>query len=132
MNEEKKIKVLIAKPGLDGHDVGAKIVVRALLEAGMQVVYTGLRKSPEEIADTARRENVDVIGFSVMTGSHKPICERFSVLREEYGLCNIPWLVGGNIPQHDFESLRALGVNAIFPVGTPIQSIVNFIRESVQ
>ena len=131
MTTDKKIRVLLAKPGLDGHDVGAKVVVRSLMAAGFEVTYTGMRKSPEDIARRARALDVDVIGLSVLSGSHMPLCQRFKSLRAEYGLENVLWLVGGVIPQEDHQALKALGVDAVFPVGTPLQSIVDFIRENV-
>jgi methylmalonyl-CoA mutase C-terminal domain/subunit len=131
MTDAKHVRVLIAKPGLDGHDVGAKIIVRALMEAGFEVLYTGLRKSPEEIVRTACDEDVDVIGLSILSGSHIPICRRVKILLEENDLTNVLWIVGGNIPENDHEALAQLGVHAVFSVGTPIQSVVDFIRENV-
>jgi methylmalonyl-CoA mutase C-terminal domain/subunit len=131
MNVDKKIRVLVAKPGLDGHDVGAKIVARALMEAGFDVIYTGLRKSPEQIVRSACDEDVDVLGLSILSGSHLPICRRVKALLQESGLTDILWLVGGNIPQQDHEELKALGVDAVFAVGTPTQAIVDFIREKL-
>lgn len=124
-----KTRVLIAKPGLDGHDVGAKIVVRALMDAGFEVIYTGLRKSGEEIATVATEEDVDVIGLSILSGSHLPICRRFRELRSESQLVDKLWLVGGNIPRQDEAELKEMGVDAVFPVGSPLQSIVDFINE---
>jgi len=126
-----KVRVLIAKPGLDGHDVGAKIVSRALMEAGFEVIYTGLRKSGEEIAAAALEEDVDVIGLSVLSGSHLPICDRFRELRSKHQLGEKLWLVGGNIPRKDVPALEELGVDGVFPVGSPLQSIVDFINEKV-
>jgi methylmalonyl-CoA mutase C-terminal domain/subunit len=130
--EGGRIRVLVAKPGLDGHDVGAKIVSRALMEAGFEVIYTGLKKTVEEIAATARDEDVDVVGLSVLSGSHIPICRRFRELRREYGIEDALWLVGGNIPRRDGPALKDLGVDGVFPVATPLQSIVDFIREKVR
>ena len=127
----RKIRILFGKPGLDGHDVGARIVVRALLDAGFHVIYTGLRKSPEEIATRARDEDVDVVGLSILSGSHIPICRRFKTLLKEYELDRMLWIVGGNIPEKDHEELKSLGVDAVFSVGTPLQSIIDFIRENV-
>lgn len=129
MTDDKRIRVLLAKPGLDGHDVGAKIVARALMEAGFDVIYTGLRQSPEEIVERAREGEADVIGLSILSGSHMPICRQVKALLEKHGLTDIVWLVGGNIPQKDHEALRELGVHAVFAVGTPTQSVVDFIRE---
>jgi len=126
-----KIKILMAKPGLDGHDVGAKIVVRTLLEAGFDVVYTGLRKSAAEIATAARDEKVDVIGLSILSGSHLPLCRKLKALLPDYGLADKLWIVGGSIPQADREALTELGVHGVFPFGTPLQSIVDFINERV-
>ena len=131
MSDGKKIRILFAKPGLDGHDVGAKIVVRALLEAGFEVIYTGLRKSPEQIVHAACDEDVDVIGLSILSGSHIPICRRMKALLEQHGLQDTLWIVGGNIPRQDHEELRTLGVDAVFAVGTPTRAIVDFVREKV-
>jgi len=131
MNEGKEIRVLVAKPGLDGHDVGAKVVARALMEAGFDVTYTGLRKSPEEIAQKAKEIGADVIGFSILSGSHLPFCEAFKALRGEYGLDHVLWIVGGVIPERDREPLMALGVDGVFPVDTQLDSLVSFIREKV-
>jgi methylmalonyl-CoA mutase C-terminal domain/subunit len=129
LSSERKIRVLVAKAGLDGHDVGAKVVARALMEAGFDVTYTGLRKSPEEIVRRAGELNVDVIGLSLLSGSHMPICQRIQTLRREHGLEDTLWLVGGVIPEEDVETLKALGVDAVFPFGTPLESIVVWIRE---
>lgn len=131
MTRNKKIRMLFAKPGLDGHDVGAKIVVRALMEAGFEVIYTGLRKSPEEIVCRARDEDVDVIGLSILSGSHVPICQRIRALLQEHGLEDVLWVVGGNIPKKDHQALMELGVDGVFAVGTSLESVVDFIREKV-
>lgn len=131
MKPREKVRVLFAKPGLDGHDVGAKVVVRALMDAGHHVIYTGLRKSPEEIVRRAAEEGVDVLGLSILSGSHLPICRRMRDLIREHGLHGLLWLVGGNIPEKDHEALKLLGVDAVFGVGTPTQTIVDFIRERV-
>jgi len=127
--KQKKIKILIAKPGLDGHDVGAKIVVRTLMEAGFQVIYTGLRQSAEDIATAARDNNVDVIGLSVLSGSHLPLCRKLKELLTEFGLTDKMWIVGGSIPQGDVEALEQLGIDGVFPFGTPLQAIVDFIKK---
>lgn len=124
-----KVRVLIAKPGLDGHDVGAKVVVRALMDAGFEVIYTGLRKSVKDIAETARDEDVDVVGFSILSGSHLPLCRRFAGLRGEYGIESKLWLVGGNVPKRDYEKLTGLGVNGVFAVGSSLSAIADFIKE---
>ena len=131
MTPDRKIRILLAKAGLDGHDVGAKVVVRSLMDAGFEVTYTGLRKSPEEIARRARELEVDVIGVSILSGTHMPLCRRFQAVRTEYNLDHTLWLVGGVIPDEDHEPLRALGVDAVFAVGTPLEQIVEFIRENV-
>lgn len=131
MTGGKRIRILFAKPGLDGHDVGAKIIVRALLEAGFEVIYTGLRKSPEQIVQAACDEDANVLGLSILSGSHLPICRRIRALLDKSGLSDILWLVGGNIPQSDHDLLKQLGVDALFPVGTPTQSVVDYIREKV-
>ena len=132
MMTKKRIRVLLAKAGLDGHDVGAKVVARSLMEAGFEVTYTGLRKSPEEIARRAQELNVDVIGLSILSGSHIPICQQFRELRKEYDLEGVPWLVGGVIPEEDHQVLKGLGVDGVFPVGTPLEAIIEFIREKVR
>lgn len=129
---EKKIKVLISKPGLDGHDHGAKIVVRALMDAGFEVIYTGLRKTPEEIAKAALDGEVDVIGLSSMAGSHLPFCTALKPLLKEYGLADKLWIIGGVIPARDREDLRALGLDGIFPNGSKFDDIAKFIKENVQ
>jgi methylmalonyl-CoA mutase C-terminal domain/subunit len=116
---------------LDGHDVGAKVIVRSLMDAGFEVTYTGLRKSPQEIARRARELNVNVIGLSILSGSHMPLCEQFRALRKDYGLEKVLWIVGGVIPEKDQEALKVLGVDAVFAVGTPLDSVVDFIREKV-
>jgi len=129
---EKPLKILIAKPGLDGHDVGAKVVVRALMEAGFEVAYSGLRKTPEEIVAQAKDLDVDVIGLSVLSGSHMPLCRKTRHLLAEEGLGDRLWLVGGNIPEADRMALVNLGFRGVFPTATPIGDIVEFIRENVK
>jgi methylmalonyl-CoA mutase C-terminal domain/subunit len=131
MTPNRKTRILLAKAGLDGHDVGAKVVVRSLMDAGFEVSYTGLRKSPEEIVRRARELDVDVMGVSILSGTHMPLCRRLGALRKEHDLENTLWLVGGVIPEEDHEPLRALGVDAVFAVGTPLEKIVDFIRENV-
>lgn len=130
MSLTRPIRVLIAKPGLDGHDQGAKVVVRALMDAGFEVIYTGLRQSAEAIAAAARDEDVDVIGLSVMSGAHLPICEKLKPLLKETGLDEKLWLVGGNIPARDRDALVALGVDGVFPTGSNFDDIADFIREN--
>jgi methylmalonyl-CoA mutase C-terminal domain/subunit len=125
------IRVLIAKPGLDGHDVGAKVVSRALMHAGMEVIYTGLRRSHDDIAQAALEEDVDVLGVSLLSGAHVPLCEKLAAALRARDLTDIVWIVGGNIPRRDHEALTALGVHAIFPTGTPFETIVDFIEGRV-
>jgi methylmalonyl-CoA mutase C-terminal domain/subunit len=129
---ERKIKVLLAKPGLDGHDVGAKVVVQALMQAGFEVVYTGLRQTPEAIAKAAREANADVIGLSILSGAHLPLCRRIRELLQEQGLYDKLWIVGGNIPEDDRMVLRQLGYRGVFPTGSRTDDIVTFIRENVK
>ncbi len=125
------IRVLVAKPGLDGHDQGAKVVVRALMDAGFEVIYTGLRQSPEAVAKIALEEDVDVIGLSSMAGSHIQFCQRLKELLEENKLTDKLWIIGGNIPKRDFEELKNIGLNGIFPTGTHFEEFTSFIREHV-
>ncbi len=127
----KPVRVLIAKPGLDGHDVGAKVVARALRDAGFEVLYTGLRKSAEEIARAASQEDVDVIGVSILSGSHLPWCRKLKRRLDEEGLEGKLFIVGGNIPRKDDEALKELGVGAVFRTGTPTSAVVAYIREHV-
>ena len=128
----RKIKVLLAKPGLDGHDVGAKVVVQALLDAGFEVSYTGLRQTPEAIAKAARASDVDVIGLSILSGAHLPLCRRIRDLLLDHGLHDKLWIVGGNIPEADRLVLRQLGYRGVFPTGSRTEEIVAFIRENVK
>ena len=118
------MKILIAKPGLDGHDRGAKVVVQALRDAGLEVVYTGLKRTPEEIVAEAVQEDVDVVGLSILSGAHVPLSRRvLEGLRAE-GADDVRVVVGGIIPPRDIEALRALGVSRVFPMGTPLPDIV--------
>ena len=130
MSETKKIKVLLAKPGLDGHDVGAKVVVRALMEAGMDVVYTGLRKSPQQIAEAARDANADVVALSILSGSHMPICAALKEELNKWQLSNKLWVIGGNIPEEDHQGLREMGLDGVFNTGSDLGEIVRFIKEN--
>ena len=129
MDGSSKIRVLVAKPGLDGHDVGAKLVCRALMEAGMEVIYSGLRQSPEAIAQTALEEAVDVVGLSVLSGAHLPLCRKVGQCLHDRGVTDVLWIAGGNIPKRDHAALTELGVHGIFPTGTPFSQIIDFIRE---
>lgn len=127
----RPVKVLIAKPGLDGHDVGAKLVCRALMEAGMDVTYTGLRQSPETIAAEVLRSEVDALGLSILSGAHVPLCRRVKAALDEAGVSDLVWIVGGNIPRHDREALEEIGVDAVFPTATPFAEIVDFLQQRV-
>jgi methylmalonyl-CoA mutase C-terminal domain/subunit len=131
LNAGRRIKVLVAKPGLDGHDVGAKVVARSLADAGFEVIYSGLHQAPEEIAAAARDEDVDVIGLSVLSGSHVPLCKALKALMDENGLGGKLWIVGGNIPRQDRQALLELGVDGVFPTGSHLDEITTFIRENV-
>lgn len=126
-----KIRVLVAKPGLDGHDRGGKVIAIALKQAGMEVVYTGLHQTLEAIVQTAVQEDVDVIGLSILTGGHLPICRRLMELLKAEGVDDILICVGGVIPRRDVPKLTELGVQGIFPGGSKIDDIVAFIRENV-
>lgn len=126
------IKILLAKPGLDGHDVGAKVVVQALLEAGFDVTYTGLRQTPDAIAEAAVKEKVDVIGLSILSGSHLPLCRKIRELLQDKGLYDKLWIVGGNIPEDDRMVLKQLGFRGVFPTGSRTEDIVTFIKENVK
>jgi methylmalonyl-CoA mutase C-terminal domain/subunit len=125
------IKVLVAKPGLDGHDIGAKIVCRALMDAGMEVIYTGLRRSPAAIATVAEEEDPDVIGLSVLSGAHLPLATKLIQELESRGVDDALLIVGGNIPAADHEAMRDLGIGGVFPTGTPLTEIVEFINREV-
>jgi methylmalonyl-CoA mutase C-terminal domain/subunit len=131
MNNARKIRVLVAKPGLDGHDQGAKVVVRALADAGFEVIYTGLRQTPEQVARIARDEDVDVIGLSSLAGSHLPFCRKLKPLLDADGTDDKLWIIGGNIPAQDHAALREIGLDGIFPTGSRFEQIVSFIRENV-
>ena len=124
----KRIKVVLAKPGLDGHDQGAKVVARALMDAGFEVIYTGLRQTPEAIARIALDEDADVIALSSMAGSHLPVCGKLKPLLEQAGLGDKLWIIGGNLPAQDHDALRALGFRGIFPSSSRLEDIVNFIQ----
>jgi methylmalonyl-CoA mutase C-terminal domain/subunit len=128
---EKKIRVLIAKPGLDGHDRGAKVIARALRDAGMEVIYTGLRQTPEMIASAAIQEDVDVIGLSILSGAHNTICARLMDLLRAKGMTDVTVLIGGIIPEADIVDLKKAGIAEIFLPGTTTQAIVDFIRQRV-
>jgi len=126
------IRVLVAKPGLDGHDRGAKVIARALRDAGMEVIYTGLRQTPEMIVNAAIQEDVHCIGLSILSGAHNAIVPRVMALLKERGAEDILVVLGGTIPEQDTESLKSHGVAAIFGPGTPLETTVRFIREHVK
>jgi methylmalonyl-CoA mutase C-terminal domain/subunit len=128
---EKKIRVLIAKPGLDGHDRGAKIIARALRDAGMEVIYTGLRQTPEMIAAAAVQEDVQVIGLSILSGAHNTICPRLMELLREKGMDDVIVLIGGIIPEADIPALKKQGIAEVFLPGTSTQEIIDFIRQRI-
>ncbi len=131
MDAQKTIRVLVAKPGLDGHDRGAKVIARALRDAGMEVIYTGLRQTPEMIAEAALQEDVDVVGLSILSGAHMALVPRIREVLDENGLNDVILLVGGIIPDEDITALKALGVSGVFGPGTNTEAIVSHIRESV-
>ena len=128
----RPIKVVLAKPGLDGHDQGAKVVVRALMAAGMEVIYTGLRQTPEAVAKLALEEDVDVIALSSMAGSHLAFCRRLKPLLDEAGLDDKLWIIGGNLPRQDHDALRELGFRGVFPTGARLDDITRYIEENVR
>ena len=132
MPAEKKIRVLVAKPGLDGHDRGAKVIARALRDAGMEVIYTGLRQTPEMIVNASLQEDVDVIGLSILSGAHNAIVPRVMDLLKQNQMDDVIVVVGGTIPSQDIESLKKAGVAAIYGPGTPMDDIIQFIRSNVK
>ena len=129
MPEERKIRVLAAKPGLDGHDRGIKVICAALRDAGMEVIYTGLRQTPEMIATAAVQEDVDVIGLSILSGAHNTICPQLMKLLHEKGMNDVTVLVGGIIPEADIPAMKQSGIAEIFLPGTSTQDIVAFIHK---
>ncbi|MCX6597403.1 MAG: cobalamin B12-binding domain-containing protein [Acidobacteria bacterium] len=128
---DQRIRVLVAKPGLDGHDRGAKVIARALRDAGMEVIYTGLRQTPEMIVNAALQEDVQVIGLSILSGAHNSIVPRIMELLREKQLTDVVVIVGGIIPDDDAEQLRQLGVAQVFQPGAALEGIVDFIRQAV-
>jgi methylmalonyl-CoA mutase C-terminal domain/subunit len=126
-----RIRVLVAKPGLDGHDRGAKIVARALRDAGMEVIYTGLRQTPEMIVEAALQEDVDVIGLSILSGAHMSLTPRIMELMVENDMADVPVFLGGIIPQDDVPSLKEMGITGVFGPGTSTEAIIASVRESV-
>ncbi len=128
----RRIRVVVAKPGLDGHDRGAKVIARALRDSGMEVIYTGLRQTPEQIVEAALQEDADVIGVSILSGAHNHVCPRITALLAERGLTDVLVVVGGIIPDADIPRLEAAGVAGVFQPGTPMQAIIDFIRANVR
>jgi methylmalonyl-CoA mutase C-terminal domain/subunit len=131
MAENRKIRVVVAKPGLDGHDRGAKIIARALRDAGMEVIYTGLHQTPEQIVETALQEDADAVGLSILSGAHMTLVPRIVELLREQDAGDIVVVVGGTIPNQDIPELKELGVAEVFTPGAPTQAIIDFIQESV-
>jgi len=132
MTAERKIRVLVAKPGLDGHDRGAKVIARALRDAGMEVIYTGLRQTPEMIVSASLQEDVDVIGLSILSGAHNAIVPRVRDLLKENKMDDVMLILGGIIPDEDFPRMKEAGVAGIFQPGTAMDEIVEFIRKNVK
>ena len=131
MTTERKIRVLVAKPGLDGHDRGAKVVARGLRDAGMEVIYTGLRQTPDMIAEAAVQEDVDVVGLSVLSGAHMVLLPTIVDKLREVDMGHVLIMAGGIIPDEDIDALKEMGIHAIFTPGTPIQEIVDFIKDNL-
>jgi methylmalonyl-CoA mutase C-terminal domain/subunit len=129
---ENKIKIIVGKPGLDGHDRGAKVIALALRDAGMEVIYTGLHQTIEQIVRTAVQEAVDVIGLSIMSGAHLPICKNLLEMMKSAGIEDIPVIVGGVIPKQDIPKLKELGIDGVFPGGTSFGDIITGIRGLVK
>jgi methylmalonyl-CoA mutase C-terminal domain/subunit len=129
--KSKNIRVLLAKPGLDGHDRGAKVVAYALKEAGMEVIYTGLHQTIQSIVNSAVQEDVDVVGLSIMSGAHIPICKKLMGLLQDEDMEDVLFIVGGVIPNKDIPILKEMGVTEVFPVGSRFDDIVAFIRNAI-
>jgi methylmalonyl-CoA mutase C-terminal domain/subunit len=131
MQKQRKIRVLIAKPGLDSHDRGAKVVARALRDAGMEVIYTGLRQTPEQIAETALQEDVDVIGLSILSGAHKTLFPKIMRLLRKRDLTDVMVFAGGIIPQEDVAKMKKLGIKEIFGPGTTTETIIHYVLDNL-
>jgi methylmalonyl-CoA mutase cobalamin-binding domain/chain len=127
-----KIRVIVAKPGLDGHDRGAKVIARAFRDAGFEVIYTGLRQTPEQVVNAALQEDADVIGLSVLSGAHMTLCPRIMELMKKEGLNDVLVLVGGIIPDQDIEKLKQIGVSEVFQPGASTEEIVDYVRKNVR
>ena len=128
----ERIRVLVAKPGLDGHDRGAKVVARGLRDAGMEVVYSGLHRTPEQIVRTALDEDVHCVGLSILSGAHVPLCQKIAAELRAVGAAPVVWVVGGTVPAQDHAALEALGVAKVFPTGSRLDEVVAFLREKVR
>lgn len=128
---EEKIRVLVAKPGLDGHDRGAKVVARALRDAGFEVIYTGIRQTPQMIAEAALQEDVDVVGLSILSGAHLTLCPKVVDLLAAQGQGHVVVVVGGIVPDEDIPTLQTAGIRAVFGPGTPTQEIASYIRQAM-
>ena len=131
MNQKRPIRIVLGKPGLDGHDHGAKVVARALMDAGFEVIYTGLRQTPASIAKIARENDADVVALSSMAGSHLDFCRKLKPMLEQSGLGSRLWIIGGNIPKADHADLRALGFKGVFPSSSRLDEIVAFVEANV-
>jgi methylmalonyl-CoA mutase C-terminal domain/subunit len=129
---DTKIRVLVAKPGLDGHDRGAKVIARAFRDAGFEVIYTGLRQTPEQVVNAALQEDVDVVGLSVLSGAHMTLCPRIMELMKQQGLDDVMVLIGGIIPDQDVSALKAQGVAEVFQPGASTEDIVSYVRQNVR
>lgn len=129
---DKKIRVLVAKPGLDGHDRGAKVIARALRDAGMEVIYTGLRQTPEQIVQAAIQEDVDVVAMSILSGAHNHLFPRVTELLAQKGVDDVLVIGGGVIPEDDYDFLKSKGIGAVFGPGTPTKSTIDFIRNNLK
>jgi len=130
LSKERKIRVVIAKPGLDSHDRGAKVVARALRDAGMEVIYTGLRQTPEQIVETALQEDVDVIGLSILSGAHTTLFPKIMDLLKKKGLSDVLVFAGGIIPEEDVPALKKIGIREVFGPGTTTSTLVEFVRKN--
>ena len=131
MSEPRKRRIVLGKLGLDGHDHGAKVVVRALMDAGYEVIYTGLRQTPASITALAREHDADVIALSSMAGSHLPFCRKLKPMLEQAGLGNRLWMIGGNLPSGDHDALRALGFKGVFPSSSRLDDIVAYVKANL-
>ena len=132
MSKQRKIRILVAKPGLDGHDRGAKVIVRALRDAGMEAIYTGLRQTPEQIVQAALQEDVDAIGVSILSGAHNYVMPRIMELMQQNKMADVMVFMGGIVPDQDIAELRKIGVRGIFLPGSSLDEIVNFVKQNVR